>query len=159
VPPVGGGDHVRGSGPELILYVDLACPACAQAWAELRELPLRLCLRHFPLASKRPRSPALHAAAEATSRQSKDAFWAMVDSLFADRGHVDDPHLWERVRGLGLDLERFERERRSGEVAARVRADFEGGIRAGVVATPSLFAGGDPLGGDLASQLGSARAL
>ena len=26
---------------------------------------------------------------------------------------MDDPHLWERARGLGLDLERFERDRRS----------------------------------------------
>ena len=39
-------------------------------------------------------------------------------------------------RALGLDLERFERDRRSAAVAARVRADFESGIRAGVTATP-----------------------
>ena len=63
----------------------------------------------------------------------------MVDSLYADRGRVDDPHLWERARGLGLDLERFEADRRSAEVAARVRRDFESGIRAGVVATPAMY--------------------
>ena len=55
----------------------------------------------------------------------------MVDSLYADRGRVDDPHLWERARALGLDLERFEADRRDGAVAARVRRDFESGIRAG----------------------------
>ena len=37
----------------------------------------------------------------------------MVDSLYADRGRVDDPHLWERAERLGLDLERFEADRRS----------------------------------------------
>ncbi len=58
----------------------------------------------------------------------------MVDSLYADRGHVDDPHLWERVAELGLDLERFQRDRRSAQVAERVRRDFESGIRAGVAA-------------------------
>ena len=57
----------------------------------------------------------------------------MVDSIYADHGHQDDPHLWERARALGLDLERFERDRRSAAVAARVRADFESGIRAGVI--------------------------
>lgn len=63
----------------------------------------------------------------------------MVDSLYADRGHVDDPHLWERAERLGLDLERFESDRRSEATAARVRRDFESGIRAGVTETPALF--------------------
>jgi protein-disulfide isomerase len=153
VPGIGPADHVRGDGPGAILYVDLACPQCAAAWARIRELRLRLCARHFPLAAKRPRSPALHAAAEAAALQDEGAFWAMVDSIYADHGHQDDPHLWERARGLGLDLERFDRDRRSDAVAARVRADFETGIRAGVVATPTAFAGGERLDGDVARQL------
>jgi protein-disulfide isomerase len=104
---------------------------------EVSSRPGAIAFRHFPVASKHPRSPALHAAAEAAGRQG--AFFEMVDSLYADRGHVDDPHLWERVERLGLDLERFERDRRSGEVAARVRRDFESGIRAGVSGTPAVF--------------------
>lgn len=63
----------------------------------------------------------------------------MVESLYADRGHVDDPYLWERAKRLGLDLDRFEADRRSPEVEARVRRDFESGIRAGVTATPAFF--------------------
>jgi len=89
------------------------------------------------VASKHPRAPALHAAAEAAGLQG--AFFEMVDSLYEDRGHVDDPHLWHRAEALGLDLERFEVERRSDAVAARVRRDFESGIRAGVTSTPALF--------------------
>jgi 2-hydroxychromene-2-carboxylate isomerase len=63
----------------------------------------------------------------------------MVDALYADRGRVDDPHLWERANRLGLDLDRFEADRRSPEVAARVRRDFESGIRAGVIGTPAMY--------------------
>jgi predicted DsbA family dithiol-disulfide isomerase len=63
----------------------------------------------------------------------------MVDSLYADRGHVDDPHLWQRAEQLSLDLERFEADRRSETVATRVRRDFESGIRAGITATPAIF--------------------
>ncbi len=63
----------------------------------------------------------------------------MVDSLYADRSHVDDPHLWRRAERLGLDLKRFEADRRSNEVATRVRRDFESGIRAGVTSTPAIF--------------------
>ncbi len=66
-------------------------------------------------------------------------FFEIVDSLYADRGHVDDPHLWERVEVLGLDLDRFEADRRSPGVAARVRRDFVSGIRAGVTGTPAIF--------------------
>jgi protein-disulfide isomerase len=137
VPPIGADDHVRGEGEALIVYADLGCPHCAAAWVEICGRPRALAFRHFPVASKHPRSPALHAAAEAAGMQG--AFFAMVDSLYADRGRVDDPHLWERVGQLGLDLERFERDRRSERVARRVRRDFESGIRAGVAATPAVF--------------------
>ena len=152
-PAAGARDHVRGSGPEAIVYLDLACPRCAGTWAEIAELPLRLCVRHFPMKAKRPRSPALHAATEAAAVQSEDGFWRVWDSLLADRSHVDDPHLWERAERFGLDLERFERDRRSDEVAARVRRDFVSGIRAGVTETPSGFTAAGPLRGDLAEQL------
>jgi protein-disulfide isomerase len=139
VPPVGPEDHARGEGETLIVYADLACPHCAAAWAEIRLRPARIVFRHFPVASKHPRAPALHAAAEAAGGQGR--FFEMVDSVYEDRGRVDDPHLWERAKRLGLDLERFEAERRSPGVAARVRRDFESGIRAGVTATPALFPG------------------
>jgi predicted DsbA family dithiol-disulfide isomerase len=77
----------------------------------------------------------------------------MVDSIYADHGHQDDPHLWDRARSLGLDLERFERDRRSDAVSARVRTDFESGIRAGVTGTPTAFAGGERLDGDVVRHL------
>jgi protein-disulfide isomerase len=134
---LGADDHVRGEGEVLIVYADLSCPQCAAAWPEIASRASRLVFRHFPLAGKRPRAPALHAAAEAAGRQGR--FFEMVDSLYADRGRVDDPHLWERAEKLGLDIGRFDAERRSEEVARRVRRDFESGIRAGVTSTPALF--------------------
>jgi protein-disulfide isomerase len=143
VPAVGADDHLRGEGEELIVYADLGCPHCAAVWGQIIALRARIAFRHFPVSSKHPRSPALHAAAEAAGRQ--DAFFEFVDSLFDDRGHVDDPHLWERAKRLGLDLDRFEDERRSEAVADRVMRDFESGIRAGVVGTPALFREGRQL--------------
>jgi protein-disulfide isomerase len=138
VPPIGPEDHVCGEGEdELIVYADLGCPHCAAAWADLAARPGQIAFRHFPVASKHPRSPALHAAAEAAGAQGR--FFEMVDSLYADRGRVDDPHLWRRAEQLGLDLERFQADRRSEAVAERIRRDFETGIRAGVASTPALF--------------------
>lgn len=138
IPPVGPDDHVRGEGEAgLIVYADLGCPHCAGAWQRLCERPGRLVFRHFPVASKHPRSPALHAAAEAAGRQGR--FFEMVDSLYGDRGRVDDPHLWERAERFGLNLDRFEVDRRSAQVEARVKRDFQSGIRAGVAGTPAVF--------------------
>jgi protein-disulfide isomerase len=138
VPAVGPDDHVRGDGEEgLIVYADLGCPLCAAAWRGLAGRPGRLTFRHFPVASKHPRSPVLHAAAEAAG--IRGCFFEMVDSLYADRGRVDDPHLWERAERFGLDLDRFEADRRAEETQARIKRDFQSGIRAGVAGTPAVF--------------------
>jgi protein-disulfide isomerase len=135
VPPPADDDHIRGDGPVVIVYGDYECPYCA---AELRKLDgVTLVFRHFPVVSKHPRSRRLAAAAEAAALQGR--FWEMHDSLFGDQGHLDDPHLWERARALGLDLEQFERDRRSDVIADRVERDFRSGIAAGVMKTPALF--------------------
>jgi protein-disulfide isomerase len=156
VPPIGEDDHVTGEGAEAIVYADFGCPYCASGWARIRELPLRLCFRHFPMASKHPRAPALHAAAEAAGRQG--AFWEMCDSLYAERGRVDDPHLWERAERFGLDLERFNADRRSQAVRERIELDFVSGIRGGVAGTPSAFADGRLLTGDVLEALAALSA-
>jgi protein-disulfide isomerase len=153
LPPVGPEDHARGEGLEVIVYFDLACPYCAASWLRIRELPLRLVFRHFPVASKHPRAPALHAAVEAAGLQGR--LWEMCDLIYLDQGHIDDPHLWERVRRLELDLDRFERERRSEAVAERVRRDFKSGIRAGIASTPAAFVAGRRIDGEIDRELAS----
>lgn len=110
-------------------------------------------MRHFPIAGKHKRAAALHAAAESAAAQREDAFWQMVDAIYADHGRQDDPHLWQRAAELELDLERFEADRRSQAVADRVRRDFESGIRAGIGATPAAFAEGRMLSGSVGEAL------
>ena len=55
-----------------------------------------------------------------------------------------------RAARLGLDLERFEADRRSEAVAERVERDFRSGIRAGVTTTPTQFVDGQAFPGVLA---------
>src|SRR5204863_935081 len=113
---------------------------CAKAHALLGGLAIRRVFRHFPVVSKHPRARVLARAAEAAGGQGR--FWGFHDSLYEDQGHLDDPHLWARCEALGLDLERFEADRRSEAVAERVERDFRSGIRAGVATTPTVFVGG-----------------
>ena len=126
--------------PLVIEYADFECPYCAQADRLLASLALRRVFRHFPVVSKHPRARVLAHAAEAVALQGR--FWEFHDSLYADQGRLDDPHLWDRVRRLGLDLDRFERDRRADAVAERVQHDFQSAIRAGVATTPTLFVEG-----------------
>lgn len=137
---MGGDDHVRGEGVSVVEYADLECPYCAKANLLLAELPLRRVFRHFPVVSKHPRAQVLAQALEAAGMQGR--FWEMHGSLLGDQGHLDDPHLWERCERLGLDVGRFDADRRSNAVAERVRRDFRSGIRAGVMTTPTLFVDG-----------------
>lgn len=133
---------MRGEGPLVIEYGDYQCPYCAQADALLAGLPVTHVFRHFPVTSKHPRARVLAAAAEAAALQG--AFWEFHDSLYGDQGRLDDPHLWYRARRLGLDLDRFERDRRAEAVAERVQRDFRSAIRAGVTTTPTLFVDSTP---------------
>jgi protein-disulfide isomerase len=152
VPAPSGEDHLRGptNHPLVIEYADFECPYCAAVSVKLARLELRRVFRHFPVRSSHPRAWPAACAAEAAALQGR--FWEMHDALFADQGRLEDPHLWERARTLGLDLDRFERDRRSAEVRARVRRDFESGVRAGVVTTPTLFASGQMLAGNITTE-------
>jgi protein-disulfide isomerase len=142
LPPIGAEDWVRGpAGAELVVieYADFECPYCAVMDVRLAGAarPLTRVFRHFPVKSAHPRALAAACAAEAAGLQGR--FWEMHDSLFADQARLEDPHLWERARRLGLDLERFDQDRRGEDVRARVTASFRAGVRAGVVTTPTLF--------------------
>jgi protein-disulfide isomerase len=135
-------DHILGprGAAVLIEYADFECPFCALLNEQLTGLPLRRVFRHFPVRSSHPRAWPAACAAEAAALQGR--FWEMHDLLLTDQARLEDPHLWERARTLGLDLERFDADRRSAAVVGRVKRDFSSGVRAGVVTTPTVFAGG-----------------
>jgi protein-disulfide isomerase len=130
-------DHVRGAGELVVMYADFSCPRCAVAARDLQAAQNRVIFRHFALKARHPRAVALAHAAEAAALQ--DAFWPFHDAIFADQGRLDDPHLWERCERLGLDVARFEHDRRSEAVAERVKRDIREGMRAGVTSTPALI--------------------
>jgi len=124
----------------IVEYADFECHYCALARRRLDALGVRLVFRHFPVKSKHPRAASAACAAEAAALQGR--FWEMHDALYPDRGRLEDPHLWHRASVLGLDVERFDADRRSEAVAARITRDFRGGLRAGVVTTPTLIVDG-----------------
>lgn len=140
-PPLHDDDHVRGdpAGALILFYADFTCPRCALAHARLTRVGAHVVFRHLALRAKNERALPLAYAAEAAAAQ--DSFWEFCDALYADQGHLDDPHLWERAHALGLDLERFDIDRRSPAAQERVRRDVRAALAAGATTTPMLFYG------------------
>ncbi|MCX6385040.1 MAG: DsbA family protein [Solirubrobacterales bacterium] len=138
LPAPGPEDHVRGPSKAklVIVYADYECPFCAVTELRLAECEVQICFRHFPIRSKHPRAWAAAQAAEAAGLQGR--FWEMHEALFADQGRLEDPHLWARAEALGLDVERFDTERRSPAVISRIKRDFSSGIRGGIATTPTV---------------------
>jgi protein-disulfide isomerase len=139
VPPLRDDDHVRGpaDSPLVLFYGDFACPRCAVEAQRLRAESARVAFRHLALKAKHERAVPLALASEAAARQG--AFWAFHDMLYEDQGRIDDPHLWARCEALGLDLDRFQADRRDPAIAERVRRDVRDALRAGATTTPTLF--------------------
>lgn len=135
----------------MIVYADFECPYCAVAARQMDGAPLRTVFRHFPVRTSHPRAWAAAGAAEAAGLQGR--FWEMHDLLFADQGRLEDPHLWARARTLELDLTRFDADRRREAVLARIRRDFESGVKGGVVTTPTVIAGGSRYAGRIDPQV------
>jgi protein-disulfide isomerase len=141
-PPLRPDDHVRGdpAGALVVFYADFTCPRCALAHERLVAAGARVAFRHFALKAKHPRAVAVALAAEAAAQQG--AFWPFADALYEDQGRLDDPHLWRRAERLGLDIARFDADRRGEAAAARVREDTRAALAAGATTTPTMFAAG-----------------
>jgi protein-disulfide isomerase len=142
-------DHVRGgsAGRLIVEYGDYECPYSRQAFREIerveRELDqaVRFAFRHFPLTDIHPHAAAAAAAVEAAAFQGQ--FWSMHELLFHRQKALGDDDLRQYAAELGLDVPRFDRDRRGAAVLERVRRDVESGRASGEVrGTPTLFIDG-----------------
>lgn len=66
----------------------------------------------------------------------------MHEHLFEHQQALSDADLRRYAADLGLDLEPFERGRRSPAVAERIERDLATGERSGVEGTPTFFVNG-----------------
>jgi protein-disulfide isomerase len=142
-------DHVRGpeKAPLLVEYGDYECPFSRQAFRAIErverqlETGLRFVFRHFPLTEIHPHALAAAAAAEAASGQ--DRFWEMHETLFHRQNALEDEDLRRYAGDLGLNPGRFDEDRTSEAVLARIRRDVKSGVDSGEVqGTPTIFVNG-----------------
>jgi NhaA family Na+:H+ antiporter len=143
-------DHLRGgSGPgavTVLIYGDYLCPYCRRLRSVLGRLRRALgdrmayVFRHFPNEHAHPGAEFAAIASEAADRQGK--FWEMHDALYAREPPLSEAHVRDAARGIGLDMDRFEKDVADPALRARVDEDLADGRRNRVTATPTIFIDG-----------------
>lgn len=139
----------------LIKFSDFQCPYCAVAAADMKTFTrahpsdVLYVYKSFPLTSIHPE--ALPAAKAAWAAGQQDQFWLYHDGLFAYQDKLGEDYYVSLAGQIGLDMEKFNRDRNSPEAEAAVAQETELAQRLGVRGTPTflmndlLIPGGAPL--------------
>jgi len=167
VPDVTSSDWIRGdkNAPVTIVeYSDSECPFCKRFHATLTSIvesnngTVNWVYRHFPLASLHSKAPKEAEALECAGKLGgNEGFWKYLDRLMEvtpGNDGLDPAQLPEIAKYVGLNVTKFNTCYESGEMAAKVQAQYTDAVNAGGRGTPfSVVIGKDgksvPLSGAL----------
>jgi protein-disulfide isomerase len=132
-------------------FGDFECPPCGLFHPVLEQMHqefgdrLRITFREFPLVPTHKHALAAASAAEAAGMQGK--FWEMHDLIYEHqkewKTQFDVRPIFEAyAQQIGIDVERFKRDRASETVAQRIFQDGKRGHSLGVKGTPTVFLNG-----------------
>jgi len=100
---------------------------------------VKVVFKHYPIRSHRYSEKAARASV-AADRQGK--FWEFHDKLFDNYKNLSDVKVYEFIRDLKLDRDKFEKDWKDPAVDAKVEADQKEGSKIGVRGTPTVFVNG-----------------
>jgi protein-disulfide isomerase len=135
----------------LVEFSDFQCPYCAKANATLKQFVAKhqdkvtLVYKHFPLSRIHPEALPAAKASWAAAQQGK--FWEFHDALFNQQERLGDGFYVETAKALGLDLQRFNRERASAAASAAIEQDMQLAASLGVDGTPFFIMNGEVFSG------------
>jgi Thioredoxin len=151
-PPIGPADHVRGpDGAQTVtLYLDLAAGPCRRAIGLVEELskerPMRIAIRHLPLADVHALALPAAEALEAAAAQGR--FFETLDVL-AQAEFSNDAELLARIAPSVPDPERLRNDVKDGRFRSTVVEQIRQATASGVHGVPEVFIDGKHYGGAL----------
>ncbi len=147
--PITPDDHVQGderAPVKLVEYGDYECPHCGHAYPIVKRVQkhfgerLLFVFRNFPLKEMHPSAEDAAEAAEFAAAHGR--FWEMHDGIYENQADLGPDLLLELAKTLRLSVPELSNALTGSQYAARIRADFLGGVRSGVNGTPTFFING-----------------
>jgi protein-disulfide isomerase len=144
-----GDSPVRGNPNApitLVMFGDYQSDYTARAQYVVKRLlatypqRLRFVYKHYPLTQVHPL--ANDAALAALSAERQGLFWEYHDLLFQNARRLDNAVMLVLAEQAGLDVTRFDRDRRSLGVLERLQSDEKLGTTLGVAGLPALYLNG-----------------
>lgn len=147
-------DDVPQSDVTFVEFLDFECEACGAIYPTVEDLRERyegevsFVIRYFPLDGHPNSRQAAHAV-EAAARQGElEAMYQQMYETQEQWSHNEDPQD-DVFRGyaeeLGLDMDQWEEDYFSDEVADRVQADFDDAVELQLQGTPTFFVNDEQL--------------
>lgn len=146
VPGITDEDHIRGNRDAkiaVIEYSDFECPFCKRHHPTLEKVleeygdEVMWVYRQFPLPQLHKNAQKLAEASECAGKLGgNDKFWEATDELFNDTYTQDEEDIKTLASRIGLNGDELWNCVDSGEMAATVKAQADGGSKAGVAGTP-----------------------
>ncbi len=134
----------------IVVFSDFQCPYCArlnQVLEEvLQEYPTQVKLEYkfFPLTSIHKQAMPAALAAQAAGRQGK--FWEYHDALLASFSDLSEARFREIAERLGLDMQRFARERKDPRLVNVVHRDIREARQHHIDSVPTVYVNGLKVG-------------
>lgn len=135
----------------LIEFSDFQCPYCAEAHKTLKQFvvdhqdKVTLVYKHYPIAQIHSEAMSASTASWAAHQQNK--FWQYQDFLFSHQEQLGESLYLQAAKDLGLDLAKFERDRKSQAAIDAVNKDMELAERLGISGTPFFIMGEETFSG------------
>lgn len=150
-PPITAVDHVQGvEGPVVLLYVDMASEPCRSAiqlvGGVARRQPLRLSIRHLPLADVHTLALPAAEALEAAAAQGR--FFAALNDLAGGR-FSDEAGLLEVAGQTVPDAMRLAAEVRGGQHRETIAQHIRYATSSGAHVVPEFYIDGAHYAGEL----------
>jgi protein-disulfide isomerase len=126
----------------LIEFSDFQCPYCRKMSSNLKEFvsnhqgEVALVYKHLPLIQIHEQ--ALPAAQVGWAAQQQGKFWQFHDQLFAQQNKLGEDLYLSIAKELDLNLEQFNRDRKSDAANKAIQKDVEIAQKLGIQGTPFL---------------------
>jgi len=129
-------------------FFDYNCGYCKRAMADMLTLmqtdpKLRVVLKEFPVLGPGSVEAARVAIAVRMQDKTGKKYLEFHQKLLGGRGQADEKRALAVAREIGMDMNRIERDMKSGEVEKTLRQDFKLAEALGLNGTPSYVIGDD----------------